>query len=266
MPFEGAFAEPSSNRGPGNDTGVRYDTGRWLIDLNHWYEGLPDTRRVFVYPAVLVAAGFVNTRLTGAPIGWVSVSALAALIAVRRSYVSGWLAARVPAGGQVADTRPRAVAAPVPPAPAAIAKPEPVRPAVVAPAAAPEIRVPAPAAVASASVQPIARAVPEPPVQPAPAPKPVVRVVGSDRHTARARTGQPRERGPPRQRRQARERSPRPQARGEVRQAQAWRQASVARPERNTRIDAAGGLDGFLPARRRVSAQFRVILDARVRA
>lgn len=148
-----------------------------LIDLNHWYEGLPDTRRVFVYPAVLVAAGFVNTRLTGAPIGWVSVSALAALIAVRRSYVSGWLAARVPAGGQVADTSPRAVAAPVPPAPAVVAKPEPVRPAVVAPAApvAAE-RVPAPAAAAPASVQPVARAVPEPPVQPAPAPKPVVRV------------------------------------------------------------------------------------------
>ena len=98
-----------------------------LIDLNRWYEGLPDTRRVFVYPAVLVAAGLVNTRLTGAPIGWVSLSALVALFVVRRSYVSGWLAAQAPAGGPVPDTRHRTLSEPV--APAAVAKPEPVRPA-----------------------------------------------------------------------------------------------------------------------------------------
>nr|WP_294517104.1 hypothetical protein [uncultured Rhodopila sp.] len=100
-----------------------------LIDLNRWYEGLPDGRRVFVYPAVLVAAGFVNTRLTGAPIGWVSVSALLALIAARKSYVSGWLTPGVTAGAPVAETRHRAVAEAV--APAAIARPAPVQPAPV---------------------------------------------------------------------------------------------------------------------------------------
>jgi hypothetical protein len=163
-----------------------------LIDLNRWYEALPDGRRVFVYPAVLVAAGFVNTRLTGSPIGWVSVSALAALVAARRSYVSGWLASRVPAGGPVAAVRPRAAAETV--APAALAKPEPVRPiAAVAPKPEPVVpvaveRQPAapaapvhapviPPAAAPVAAQPIARAAPEQvaPVE-VPAPKPVARV------------------------------------------------------------------------------------------
>jgi hypothetical protein len=152
-----------------------------LIDLNRWYEGLPDTRRVFVYPAVLVAAGFVNNRLTGAPIGWVSLSALVALIVVRRSYVSGWLAAQVPAGGAVPDTRHRALSEPV--APAAVAKPEPVRPAAavvaksdpIVPVVVAERRTAEPAAHLSPQVaaQPISRAVPAPAV---PAAAPVTRV------------------------------------------------------------------------------------------
>jgi hypothetical protein len=164
-----------------------------LIDLNHWYEGLPDGRRVFVYPAVLVVAGYVNTRLTGAPIGLVSLSALVALVAVRRSYISGWLAARVPAGGAVPDARYPAVAETVAPA----AKPEsfrrvgadlPNRDTVVPhtivadrkgaePAAAPFAPVVARAA-APAAVQPVAPAVPEKavPVQDVPATKPVARV------------------------------------------------------------------------------------------
>jgi hypothetical protein len=86
-----------------------------LIDLNRWYEGLPEGRRIFVYPAVLVAAGFVNTRLTGAPIGFVSLSALAALIVIRRSYVSGWLASHAPIGGAVSDTPYRPVSEAVTP-------------------------------------------------------------------------------------------------------------------------------------------------------
>src|ERR1700712_4631244 len=32
----------------------------WLIDLNRWYEGLPESRRLWVYPAVLLAAGAIN--------------------------------------------------------------------------------------------------------------------------------------------------------------------------------------------------------------
>lgn len=154
-----------------------------LIDLNRWYEGLPDGRRVFVYPAVLVAAGFVNTRLTGAPIGWVSLSALVALFVVRRSYISGWLAARAPVGGPSVGTRPFVVAAPA--APAAVAKPEPVRPAVVVAPVAPLAEIKAPAAPVAApvsapavAVQPVARAIPEPavPVQAPAEPKPVIRV------------------------------------------------------------------------------------------
>nr|WP_294556028.1 hypothetical protein [uncultured Rhodopila sp.] len=96
-----------------------------LIDLNRWYEGLPDGRRVFVYPAVLVGAGFINTRLTDAPIGWVSLSALVALVVIRRSYISGWLASRAPIGGAVPGTLNRAVGETV--TPAAAAKPESIQ-------------------------------------------------------------------------------------------------------------------------------------------
>ena len=162
-----------------------------LIDLNRWYEGLPDGRRVFVYPAVLVAAGFVNTRLTGAPIGWVSLSALVALIVVRRSYVSGWLASQVPIGGAVPGTRYHGVGETVTPVAAAkpvsvqrvvadVPKADPVVPvAIVAerkvagPAAPPSPPAAEPVAVQPANLVAAEEVVP---VQEIPLAKPVSRV------------------------------------------------------------------------------------------
>ncbi len=74
-----------------------------LIDLNRWYEALPDGQRVLVYPAVLVAAGIINSRWTGSPFGLVLLLTVVALITIRRSYISGWLASRVAAGGPPAS-------------------------------------------------------------------------------------------------------------------------------------------------------------------
>ena len=106
-----------------------------LIDLNRWYEALPDGQRILVYPAVLVAAGLINTRWTGSPFGAVLLLTVLALIAVRRSYTSGWLGSRVAAGGPLPDARYRAAAAPV------VASPRTIEPEAVA---------------ESASVEPIA--------------------------------------------------------------------------------------------------------------
>jgi hypothetical protein len=104
-----------------------------LFDLNRWYEALPDGQRILVYPAVLVAAGLINTRWTGSPFGAVLLLTVLALIAVRRSYTSGWLGSRVAAGGPLPDARYRAAAAPVVAGPrtieaVAVAEPAPVEP------------------------------------------------------------------------------------------------------------------------------------------
>jgi hypothetical protein len=55
----------------------------WLIDLNHRYEALPESRRLWVYPAVLLIAGAINMMLTiryGFPFGLLFLVALLALV------------------------------------------------------------------------------------------------------------------------------------------------------------------------------------------
>jgi len=153
-----------------------------LTDLNRWYEGLPDDRRIFVYPGVLLAAALVNARWTGSPFGWVFFAALAALVVIRRSYVSGYLKSEALADGPAAKaaSAPRAFVpppAPVQPVAKPAPAPAPVAPPVVAqPAAAPapQAAPPPPAAPAPVAAQPAAKPAPPPPVHPAVASTPTV--------------------------------------------------------------------------------------------
>jgi hypothetical protein len=65
-----------------------------LVEINLWYEALPDARRIWVYPGVLLIAGAINMMMTisyGFPFGILFLLALLALIAVRAPYTAGWL-------------------------------------------------------------------------------------------------------------------------------------------------------------------------------
>jgi hypothetical protein len=67
-----------------------------LIELNRRYEAIPEQRRFWVYPTVLLIGGAVNMMLTiayGFPFGLLFLLTLLALIAVRAPYAAGWLTA-----------------------------------------------------------------------------------------------------------------------------------------------------------------------------
>ncbi len=83
------------------DTGssVQIEGAAWLIDLNHRYEELPEARRLWVYPTVLLIAGTINMMLTiryGFPFGLLFLVALLALVALRAPYTAGWLKSSAP--------------------------------------------------------------------------------------------------------------------------------------------------------------------------
>ena len=66
----------------------------WVVGLNRWYDALPEDRRFWVLPAVLIVAGFVNMMLTLAhafPFALLFLLALLALVAIRLPYLRGWL-------------------------------------------------------------------------------------------------------------------------------------------------------------------------------
>lgn len=66
----------------------------WLVDLNQRYDALPDARRFWVFPAILLIAGAINMALTigiGFSFGLLFLLALLALIAIRAPYAAGWL-------------------------------------------------------------------------------------------------------------------------------------------------------------------------------
>lgn len=68
----------------------------WLVDVNQRYEAMPDARRFWVYPIVLLTAGAINMALTiaiGFPFGLLFLLALLALIVIRAPYAAGWLKA-----------------------------------------------------------------------------------------------------------------------------------------------------------------------------
>jgi outer membrane biosynthesis protein TonB len=139
-----------------------------LTELNRWYEDLPDDRRIFVYPGVLLVAALVNARWFGTPFGWLFFATLAALFVIRRSHVSGYLKTEALAGGPVAAAAHRAEPAAAPRA--FVAQPAPVQP-VVKPAPAPVATqaaarpTPQPAPPPPVAAQPVAKPAPQPPVQ-----------------------------------------------------------------------------------------------------
>jgi hypothetical protein len=99
----GMVAEPTHL-----DTEARFqvDGPTWLIDLNHRYEALPESRRLWVYPAVLLIAGAINMMLTihyGFPFGLLFLFALLALVVFRAPYTAGWLRSPTPSADPAAS-------------------------------------------------------------------------------------------------------------------------------------------------------------------
>ena len=107
----------------------------WIAGLNERYEAVPEKRRFWIFPAILLIAGAINMQLTislGWPFGLIFLLVLLAISVVRAPYVHGLLkpasAAGAPApalqyNARIADERSPT--------------PEPVRraePAVTAPA------------------------------------------------------------------------------------------------------------------------------------
>jgi len=72
----------------------------WLVGLNRRYEAMPDERRFWVFPAILVIAGAINMQLTinkGYPFGLIFLIVLLAVIVMRAPYAHGLL--RSPSSG-----------------------------------------------------------------------------------------------------------------------------------------------------------------------
>jgi hypothetical protein len=76
------------------DWNFQIEGAGWLIALNRRYETLPESRRIWVYPTVLLIAGAINMMLTirfGFPFGLLFLVALLALVMLRAPYTAGWL-------------------------------------------------------------------------------------------------------------------------------------------------------------------------------
>ena len=93
LPYALGLSAPSGEDRPARP--VRIEGYGWLTELNQSYDALPEARRIWVYPAVLLIAGAINMLLTinyGFPFGLLFLFALLALIAFRAPYTAGWLA------------------------------------------------------------------------------------------------------------------------------------------------------------------------------
>jgi hypothetical protein len=96
LPYTRGWIIPGPD--PASDTGARFLFGRadWLYDLNARYEALPETRRFFVIPGILILGGTLNLVMTftrGWAFGGVFLLVLLAVIALRAPYVWGVIAA-----------------------------------------------------------------------------------------------------------------------------------------------------------------------------
>jgi hypothetical protein len=84
----------TSPTGVDADLNFQIEGAGWLVALNHRYDALPESRRIWVYPAVLLIAGAINMMLTiryGFPFGLLFLVALLALVILRAPYTAGWL-------------------------------------------------------------------------------------------------------------------------------------------------------------------------------
>ena len=66
----------------------------WIAGLNERYEAVPEKRRFWIFPAILLIAGAINMQMTisyGWPFGLLFLLVLLAMIVVRAPYVHGLL-------------------------------------------------------------------------------------------------------------------------------------------------------------------------------
>jgi hypothetical protein len=83
-----------STEQPSPSAHFQIEGASWIFNLNHWYDSLPEARRLWVYPAVLLLAGAINMMLTirlGFAFGPLFLLALLALVIIRAPYAAGWL-------------------------------------------------------------------------------------------------------------------------------------------------------------------------------
>ncbi len=79
-----------------SDTGATFKFGRadWIYEINQRYEAVPEDRRFFIIPAILIVGGTLNLILTAAR-GWafggIFLLVLLAVLLVRAPYVWGML-------------------------------------------------------------------------------------------------------------------------------------------------------------------------------
>lgn len=92
LPYTRGWIVPGSHGQP--DMGARLQFGRidWLHEINERYEAMPELRRFFVIPAILIVAGAINMWLTlshGWTFGGLFLLALLAIIVVRAPFAWG---------------------------------------------------------------------------------------------------------------------------------------------------------------------------------
>lgn len=94
----------------------------WLVEINQRYDAIPEQRRFWVFPAILVIAGAINMLLsisTGFPFGLLFLLALLALAAMRAPYTAGLLELPPSSGRPALAAADDADLAHLPPMPAA---------------------------------------------------------------------------------------------------------------------------------------------------
>jgi len=101
VPYQRGWVAPSE---PAAEPSPRQHIG-WFDDLNRRYDDMPEFRRFWVLPMVLVIAGALNMAMTiagGFPFGLLFLFALLAVAAIRIPYAGGWFQA--PAAGPTKPT------------------------------------------------------------------------------------------------------------------------------------------------------------------
>ena len=85
------LAEPSE---ASPERTVRLGRIDWMWELNTRYDAMPEWRRFWVVPTILLVAGALNMALTlggGFPFGLLFLLALLVVVGLRAPYVWGWL-------------------------------------------------------------------------------------------------------------------------------------------------------------------------------
>jgi hypothetical protein len=94
LPYKRGWIVPAPDAAGG--VGATFNFGRadWVYEINQRYDAVPEDRRFFVIPAILIVAGTLNLILTAAR-GWafggLFLLALLAVLLIRLPYVWGML-------------------------------------------------------------------------------------------------------------------------------------------------------------------------------